>query len=65
LGAPIIEAEDQNANMISDKLHGNDTNLRRRFQQLDQFLSNKQVFKQAIKLTQVKLFYPRTNQFHC
>ena len=33
--APIVDAEDKNTNMITDKLHEDGTKLRRRFQRLD------------------------------
>ena len=32
---PIVDAEDKNTNMITDKLHEDGTKLRRRFQRLD------------------------------
>ena len=40
LGDSIIEAENKNKNMITDKLRENDTNLKRRLQRQDQSLSN-------------------------
>ena len=39
-GAPTVKKEDKNTNMITDKLHENDTDSRRRFQRLNQSLSS-------------------------
>ena len=40
LGAPVVEAEGKNKNMITDKWNENENNLRKWFQRLDYSLSN-------------------------
>ena len=45
LGALVVEAEDKNTNMITDKLYENDVNLKRLLKRWDEALSNASILQ--------------------